>query len=62
MYYEMKYLLLLGRVTSGVGGDLIIEYATKVLEELNLNVKLVTPDEKNKRLGQSVVAATLPEL
>ena len=62
MYYEMKYLLLLGRVTSGVGGDLIIEYATKVLEELNLDIKLVTPDEKNRRLGQSVVAATLPEL
>ena len=62
MYYDIKYLLILGRVTSGIGGSLIIEYATKVLEELNLNVKLVTPDEKNKRLGQSVVAATLPEL
>ena len=34
----------------------------KGLEELNLNIKLDTPDEKNKRLGQSVVAATLPEL
>ena len=62
MYYDIKYLLILGRVTSGIGGSLIIEYATKVLEELNLDIKLVTPDEKNKRLGQSVVAATLPEL
>ncbi len=62
MYYELKYLLILGRVTSGIGGSLIIEYATKVLKELELDVKLVTPDEKSKRLGQSVVAASLPEL
>ena len=62
MYYDLKYLLILGRVTSGIGGTLVIENATKVLQDLNLDIKLVTPDEKSKRLGQAVVAASLPEL
>lgn len=63
MFYDIKYILIMGRVTSGVGGDLIIENAKMVLNDLGLgHIKLVTPDEKNKRLGQAVVAATLPEI
>lgn len=63
MFYDIKYILIMGRVTSGVGGDLIIENAKMVLNDLCLgHIKLVTPDEKSKRLGQAVVAATLPEI
>lgn len=62
MFYDLKYILILGRVTSGIGGTLIIENAQKVLEYLKIDVKLVTPSEKFKRLGQAVVAASLPEV
>lgn len=62
MFYDLKYVLILGRVTSGIGGSKIIEFANKVLEYLHLDIKLVTPDEKNKRLGQAFVASTLPKI
>lgn len=63
MFYDIKYVLILGRVTSGIGGTKIIEYANKVLDSLNIkSMKLVTPDEKNKRLGQAFVASTLPKI
>ena len=62
MFYDLKYVLILGRVTSGIGGSKIIEFANKVLKYLHLDIKLVTPDEKNKRLGQAFVASTLPKI
>ena len=68
-YYELyhcKHVLLLGRVMSGKGGDLILEEAKRVLadEYPELNGKLLPalPDEKSRRVGQSVAAASLPEL
>ena len=65
-FYEIKNLLILGRVTSGKGGDLILSTAEKVLElefpELAEKIKFRTPDEKNKRHGQAVAAASLPEI
>ena len=64
-FYEIKNLLILGRVTSGKGGDLILSTAEKVLElefpELAEKIRFRTPDEKNKRHGQAVAAASLPE-
>jgi len=64
--YELRHVLVLGRVMSGPGGDLILDQARKVMEiefpELVDKVKLATPDEKMKRHGQAVVAASLPEL
>ncbi len=61
-FYDIKYLLLLGRVTSGKGGDLIIEKANEVLKEVfpEFNVQITTPDEKMRRVGQSIAAASLP--
>jgi hypothetical protein len=53
-------------VTSGAGGDVIIEFARKVLEtefpELAGRVRFHVPDEKEKRHGQAIAAASLPRL
>ena len=65
-FYEIKNLLILGRVTSGQGGEIILDEARKVLEaefpELAANITFRTPDEKFKRHGQAVIAASLPEI
>jgi hypothetical protein len=54
----------MGRVTSGTGGDVIIERARAVLRDdfPALRIDLVVPDEKDKRHGQAVAAASLPHL
>lgn len=64
-FYDIKHLLLLGRVTSGKGGDLIIKTAKQVLSEEFPEMKdvdLSMPDEKNRRVGQSIAAASLPAI
>ena len=65
-FYEAKHILLLGRVTSGRGGELILEWAERVLEaefpELYRRVQLHLPDEKARRVGQAFAAASLPAL
>ncbi len=65
-YYEIEQLLILGRVTSGEGGQVIIREAKKILEgefpELAAKVHMSTPDEKTKRHGQAVAAASLPAI
>jgi len=60
--YGADNILLLGRVVSGKGGDIIMEVATKVLKDEypTLPVELMLPDEKTRRMGQSVAAASLP--
>ena len=64
--YGCKHVLLLGRVMSGKGGDLILSEAKRVLadEYPNCCDKLLPalPDEKSRRVGQSVAAASLPEV
>ena len=61
-FYDIDYLLLLGRVTSGVAGTIIADNAKLVLDsgfpKLS-SVKIVLPDESNKRVGQSIAAASL---
>lgn len=63
-FYEIRKVLLLGRVASGEGGTIIIEQANTVLEEvfpeLAEQIELVTPNEQDKRHGQAVAAASLP--
>ena len=63
-FYEVRNLLVLGRVTSGEGGEIILERAGAVLRadfpELAATIQLRTPDEKNKRHGQATAAASLP--
>jgi predicted NBD/HSP70 family sugar kinase len=63
-FYGMKHVLLLGRVTSGEGGNLLIEMARQVLEteapELAERILIHLPDEATRRVGQSLAAASLP--
>lgn len=63
-FYDIEKLLILGRVTSGQGGEDIIKYAKQVLEleypELAKKISLRTPSESDKRHGQAVAAASLP--
>jgi len=63
-FYEMSCLLIMGRVTSGQGGTVIIENARMVLRDEfpELRIDLVVPDEKDKRHGQAIAAASLPAL
>ena len=63
-FYDLKYLLVLGRVASGVGGDELIAECNRVLAqeypELYNKITVMLPDEKTRRVGQSVAAASLP--
>jgi len=65
-FYDFNQLLVLGRVTSGRGGEKIVARAEEVLREefpeLAEKVQLQLPDEKSKRVGQAVAAASLPKL
>ncbi|MDO4816831.1 MAG: ROK family protein [Akkermansia sp.] len=63
-YYNIRNLLFLGRVATGQGGQLIIDKANEVLagEFPELHINLCVPDEKTKRHGQAVAAASLPKL
>jgi predicted NBD/HSP70 family sugar kinase len=64
--YDYRHLLVLGRVTTGEGGEVIVSKATEVLRtefaELASALSLHLPDEKSKRVGQAVAAASLPRL
>ena len=65
-FYEMKHVLIMGRVTSGEGGVILLERAQEVLDrefpELAKKIQLHIPDEKSRRVGQSVAAASLPKV
>ncbi len=65
-FYDFDHVLILGRVTSGAGGDVIIAGAREVLKlefpELAARITFHTPDEKDKRHGQAVAAASLPQI
>ena len=65
-FYDFKHVLIMGRVTSGEGGSLILQRAQEVLDtefpELSNKVELHIPDESSRRVGQSVAAASLPKL
>ncbi len=65
-FYDIGRVLTLGRVTSGQGGEIILEEARRVLEvefpSIAEKVRLSLPDEKSRRVGQAVAAASLPSL
>ncbi len=63
-FYRIRHVLMLGRVMSGKGGDIILETAAKVMREEypQLTFTPEAPDEKTRRVGQSVAAASLPEV
>ncbi|MDO5111798.1 MAG: ROK family protein [Clostridia bacterium] len=64
--YDIRSLLVLGRVASGTGGDLIVSECRRVLREeypaLNEKLTVTLPDEKFRRVGQAMAAASLPEV
>ena len=63
-FYDLKHLLVLGRVLTGEGGNLILGRASQVLKdefpEVAERVGLHVPSEKGKRHGQAIAAASLP--
>ena len=65
-FYRIEHVLILGRVTSGPGADLILQGAREVLtlefSELSKQMEFHVPDEKEKRHGQAIAAASLPNL
>ena len=65
-FYDIKHVLMMGRVSSGEGGNLILANAQAVLEkdfpELAKKITIHLPDEKSRRVGQSIAAASLPSL
>ena len=63
-FYRYECLLIMGRVTSGEGGSVIIDKARQVLKDEfpSLRIDLVVPEEKDKRHGQAIAAASLPKI
>ncbi len=65
-FYEIEHLMCMGRVMSGKGGDMVLEVCNKVLADefpaLAKKCEVMLPDENTRRVGQSVAAASLPEL
>ena len=64
MFYDIRHVLVLGRVLSGAGGDILLSQANSVLaaEYPQCSFVAKAPDEKARRVGQSVAAASLPEV
>ncbi len=65
-FYDLRHVLILGRCTSGSGGQLILDGAHMVLAEefpeLAACIHIQLPDEKSRRVGQSIAAASLPAI
>ena len=63
-FYDLEYMMLLGRVMSGKGGDTILRVCNEILADefpaLAAKCTVTLPDEKMRRVGQSVAAASLP--
>jgi predicted NBD/HSP70 family sugar kinase len=65
-FYDFRHALILGRVTTGKGGDIVLDKAREVLNQefpaVAKKIALHVPDEKSRRVGQAVAAASLPEV
>jgi predicted NBD/HSP70 family sugar kinase len=65
-FYDLQHVLVLGRVTSGTGGDFIVDGARAVLQaefpRFAERIQVHVPDEQDKRHGQAIAAASLPAL
>jgi len=63
-FYDIRHVLVLGRVLSGDGGQIIVNEASQVMQklfpEIAERVRISLPDEKSRRVGQAVAAASLP--
>ena len=63
-YYDVGTALVMGRVTTGAGGEIILKVANEVLsrEFPDLTVDVRLPDEASRRVGQAAAAASLPQI
>ena len=65
-FYDIRHVLILGRCTSGSGGDILLQQAQAVFRaefpDLFDSIKISLPDENSRRVGQSIAAASLPAL
>ncbi|MEG1878165.1 MAG: ROK family protein [Pseudoflavonifractor sp.] len=61
-FYDLRYLLVMGGVAGGPGGEILLAEARRVLDEEypDLDFALRAPDDKTCQVGQSVAAASLP--
>jgi predicted NBD/HSP70 family sugar kinase len=63
-FYRFENVLVLGRVTTGAGGEILLGRARQILErdfgQRMGGVRLHVPDEKSRRVGQAIAAASLP--
>lgn len=66
LFYDIKHVLLMGRVSSGDGGTILYREACRVLSEefpdLADRITIHLPDESSRRVGQSIAAASLPNI
>ena len=64
MFYDVEHMIVLGRVMSGKGGDTILSECKRIMAEeypaLAGKMTVMLPDEKTRRVGQAVAAASLP--
>lgn len=65
-FYDIEHVLVLGRVLSGKGGEIMIDRANHLIQdefpELSKRLSIELPDEKSRRVGQSIAAASLPDI
>lgn len=65
LFYQFDHLLVLGRVLSGTGGEIILQTARNIMNlhfpDISKSVAYHIPDETEKRHGQAIAAASLPQ-
>jgi predicted NBD/HSP70 family sugar kinase len=65
-FYKLKHVLVMGRVTSGPGGERILLKAREVVAAefpaVASKTRVGMPDEKDRRHGQAIAAASLPAI
>ena len=63
-FYNIKHILVLGRVTSGKGGNIILKVCKETLQKEfpeYSHIDIGMPSEYMRRVGQSIAAASLAE-
>merc|ERR1711879_29546 len=64
-FYAIDHVMILGRVSKGTGGDIMLDMAKKVLSTEfpeYANIQFHTADDHFKAVGQCIAAAALPTL
>merc|ERR1712054_330052 len=64
-FYKIDHCMILGRVSKGAGGDLMLDVAKKVLETEfpeYAGIQFHTADDHFKAVGQCIAAAALPTI